>query len=112
MVIGEGEKFTSALVAPNFEALNEWCSEQGIVTGDIATLIQNENVKKLYQTIIKEFNNNLGMDEKVKRFRLVPDEWTPDSGELSPTLKLKRRVLNNKYIELINEIFNKEPVSE
>ena len=112
MVIGEGEKFTSALVAPNFEALNEWCSEQGIVTGDIATLIQNENVKELYQTIIKEFNNNLGMDEKVKRFRIVPDEWTPDSGELSPTLKLKRRILNKKYVELINEIFKKEPVSE
>ena len=112
MVIGEGKKFTSALVAPNFEALNEWCSEQGIVTGDNATLIQNENVKELYQTIVKEFNNNLGMDEKVKRFRLVPDEWTPYSGELSPTLKLKRRVLKEKYVELINKIFNKEPVSE
>ena len=111
MVIGDGEKFTSALVSPNFETLKEWCLDQGIVTGDNVILIQDGKVVELYQTIVKEFNKDLGTEEQVKRFKMVPDEWTPDSGELSPTLKLKRRVLIDKYSDLINKIFNKEPVS-
>ena len=108
MIIGEGEKFTSALLAPNFEALKEWCKNKGIRFGDKAELIIDPEVNKLFTSIVKEFNSSLSKDEQVKRFRIVPDEWTPDSGELSPTLKLKRRVLNDKYPELINEIFNKE----
>jgi long-chain acyl-CoA synthetase len=108
MIIGEGEKFTSALLAPNFEALKEWCKKKGIQFGNKAELIIYPEVNKLFNSIVKEFNRSLGKDEQVKRFRIVPDEWTPDSGELSPTLKLKRRVLNDKYPELINEIFNKE----
>ncbi|MCK5372588.1 MAG: long-chain fatty acid--CoA ligase, partial [Cyclobacteriaceae bacterium] len=86
----------------------EWCKKKGIQYGDKAELIKDPEVIKLFNSIVKEFNRSLGKDEQVKRFRIVPDEWTPDSGELSPTLKLKRRILNDKYPELINEIFNKE----
>ena len=70
-------------------------------------LVNMPAVNKLYNGIVKEFNKCLSKDEQVKQIRIVSDEWTPDSGELSPTLKLKRRVLLDKYKELISDIFNK-----
>jgi len=112
MVIGEGEKFTSALVAPNFIELKEWCAKKDIQFDNKHELIKEKEISKLYGSIVKEFNKSLSKDEQVKRFRIVPHEWTPDSGELSPTLKLKRRIINDKYNELINEIFNKGAMSD
>jgi long-chain acyl-CoA synthetase len=105
IVIGEGEKFTSALISPNFEALKDWCTSKGIATGSEEDIIGDKEVKQLYQKVVKEFNARVGEDEQVKRFRLVKDEWTPLTGELSPTLKLKRRVLGEKYKPIINSIF-------
>jgi long-chain acyl-CoA synthetase len=110
MVIGEGEKFTSALLAPNFEALKEWCKDNGIKFSDKKDLIKEPQVNELFSGIVKAFNSSLSKEEQVKRFRIVPDEWTPESGELSPTLKLKRSVLNDKYDVLISEIFSKETI--
>jgi long-chain acyl-CoA synthetase len=107
MVIGEGEKFTSAIIAPNFEALNEWCNANNIKANQKKELVNNPKVYDLFNNIIKGFNESLSKDEHIKRFRIVSDEWTPSSGELSPTLKLKRSVLNEKYNELIKDIFNK-----
>ena len=112
MVIGDGEKFTSALLAPNFEALNEWCIRNKINIDSKPELINMPAVNQLYTGIVKEFNTRLSKDEQIKQFRIVSDDWTPDSGELSPTLKLKRRVLLDKYKELISDIFNKKAVSE
>ncbi len=111
MVIGAGKKFASALVVPNFEALKKWCDENDIGFADKEELVANQEVGGLLRTIINDFNSQLGKDEQVKRFRIVPDEWKPDSGELSPTLKLKRRVLMEKYDGLINEIFSVNTVS-
>jgi long-chain acyl-CoA synthetase len=108
LVIGEGEKFTSALIAPNFEALKEWCTESEVQIGSNMELIEKPEVVELFNGIVREFNKSLSKDEQVNRFRLISDEWTPDSGELSPTLKLKRRVLQEKYSGIINEIFKRE----
>jgi long-chain acyl-CoA synthetase len=108
MVIGDGEKFTSALLSPNFEAIKEWYSEKKIEIVDNQELVNNPEVYELFSGIVNEFNKTLSKEEQVKRFRIVPDEWSPDSGELSPTLKLKRRILMEKYKELIIDIFNKE----
>lgn len=104
MVIGEGEKFTSALISPNFEALNAWCASQQI-DGNNEAKITNPEVRKFYNDLVNKLNGSLGADDKVKRFRLVAEEWTPLSGELSPTLKLKRKVIAEKYNEVIKEIF-------
>lgn len=112
MVIGDGEKFTSAILAPNFEALHKWCIGNKINTDSKQGLVNMPAVYQLYYGIVKEFNKRLSKDEQVKQFRIVADEWTSDSSELSPTLKLKRRVLLKKYKELISDIFNKEAVSE
>ena len=104
----EGEKFPSALVAPNFEELRNWCTANGLEIANNQELIKDRKVSDLFGSIVKELNKSLSKDEQVRRFRIVPDEWSPDSGELSPTLKLKRHILNKKYSGLINEIFNKE----
>ncbi|MBI3136503.1 MAG: long-chain fatty acid--CoA ligase [Bacteroidetes bacterium] len=104
MVIGDGQKFTSALISPNAEALKSWCTEKGI-NGTVPEKIENPEVKKLFHTIVNQYNKDLGKDEQVKRFRLVAHEWAPQTGELSPTLKLKRKVITEKYKELIAEIF-------
>jgi len=105
MVIGEGEKFTSALISPNFEALKDWCSSNGVEATTEEAIIADPKVIQLFQGIAKELNPRVGKDEQVKRFRLVKEEWTPLTGELSPTLKLKRRVLLEKYASIIEEIF-------
>ncbi len=105
MVIGEGEKFTSALISPNNLSIKEWCKEEGVEYTSLKELISKGEVSELFSGIVKEFNSTLGKDEQVKRFRLVPEEWTPDTGEMSPTLKLKRRVLMENYKAEIDEIF-------
>lgn len=110
-VIGEGEKFTSALISPNFEALKQWTKENKVWASSNEELVKTPEVISLYSAIAKDFNETLGKDEQVKRMRIISDEWSPDSGDLSPTLKLKRNVLFKKYESLIAEIYGhiKEP---
>jgi long-chain acyl-CoA synthetase len=108
MAIGEGEKFASAIITPNFEALKIWCKEKGIATSDKGAILEDDQVKSLYNSIAKELNPKLEKDEQLKRFKVVADEWTPEGGELSPTLKLKRKVIAEKYKSLIGEIFSHE----
>jgi len=105
MVIGENEKFASALISPNFEYLHNWCHEQGITFRDNEDLVKQPEVVKKYQEEVNRINKDLAFHEQIKRFRLVCEAWTPDTGELSPTLKLKRRNLYKKYAPLIREIY-------
>ncbi len=108
MVIGESEKFASAIVSPNFEALKNWAKDNLIESIDKTSLVQHKKVIELYHQTAAQFNKSLGSDEKIKRLRIVSDEWTIASGELSPTLKLKRKVLMSKYEIIIGEIFHHE----
>lgn len=105
MVIGENQKFASALIVPSFQFLEKWCAEQGLKLDDRDAMIKNESVQKAIQREVSAINSTLGNFEEIKRYRLVNDEWTPESGDLSPTLKLKRKVIYNKYKETIDEIF-------
>jgi long-chain acyl-CoA synthetase len=105
MVIGENQKFASALISPNFEHLHKWAYHNEIEFRDNQTLIDHPEVQLLYATEVTEMNNQIGQTEQIKRFRIVCDEWKPETGELSPTLKLKRVVLSNKYQSIINEIY-------
>ncbi|MCX6322550.1 MAG: long-chain fatty acid--CoA ligase, partial [Bacteroidia bacterium] len=93
MVIGENQKFASALITPDFQFLHNWASIHHISFMDNEELISNPLVFARYQKEVTEMNQNLGDHEKIKRFRLVSEEWTSQTGELSPTLKLKRNVL-------------------
>ena len=106
MVIGENEKFASALVSPNFTFLHDWCSIHKIQYRDNADLIEIPEVIERFAREVREVNKYLGEFEQVKRFRLVTEEWTPQTGELSPTLKLRRNVLADRYRNIINEIYS------
>jgi long-chain acyl-CoA synthetase len=107
MVIGENEKFASVIISPNFSFLHNWCSMHHIQFRDNVDLIKNPLVIDRYQKEIELKNKTLGLTEQIKRFRLVSEEWTQQSGELSPTLKLKRKYLADKYKDIIEEIFAK-----
>ena len=106
MVIGENQKFASAIISPDFQYLHNWAAIHDVPFLDNLTLISSPGVFARIQKEVNELNQLLGDHEKIKRFRLVPDEWTLPTGELSPTLKLKRNVLNEKYHDLIKEIFS------
>ena len=106
MVIGENQKFASALISPDFQFLHSWANRNNISFLDDKEFISNPLVYTCYQKEVSEINANLGDNEKIKRFRLVADEWTQQTGELSPTLKLKRKVLYEKYNDVISEIFS------
>ncbi|MFA5328953.1 MAG: long-chain fatty acid--CoA ligase [Prolixibacteraceae bacterium] len=106
MVIGAGEKFASALISPNFSYLHDWCSERKIHFQDNEELIQKTEILAQLQREVVAINKTLGEHEEIKRFRLVSDEWTPQSGELSPTLKLKRNYVAAKYKNIIDEIYS------
>jgi len=105
MVLGENEKFVSALVSPNFEFLHDWCSIHKIRYRDNQELINHPDVVARFQKEINKYNQELGENEKIKRFRLVCEAWSADTGELSPTQKLKREVIREKYRDLIDEIY-------
>jgi long-chain acyl-CoA synthetase len=106
MVIGAGEKFASALISPNFAYLHDWCSQRKIHFQDNEDLIQKTEVLAQLQREVVAINKTLGEHEEIKRFRLVAEEWTPQSGELSPTLKLKRNYVIAKYKSIIEEIYS------
>jgi len=105
IVIGDHEKFASALIAPNFEYLQVWCTENQILYSDNAEMISHPKVQAILQHEVKEINKTLGLHEEIKRFRLISDAWSPQTGELSQTLKLKRKIIEAKYKDLIEEIF-------
>jgi len=105
IVVGDHEKFASALISPNFEYLHDWCYEQQIHFIDNNVLISNPLVMAYFQKEVKEINKTLGQHEEIKRFKVVPDSWSSQTGELSQTLKLKRKFIETKYKHLIEEIF-------
>jgi long-chain acyl-CoA synthetase len=110
-LIGDKHKFISVLISPNFTALNNWAREQGIATTNHAELIANDRVKELYHGIVHDVNSGLANFESLKRFRLVPEEWTQETGELTPSMKLKRRVITERYAGLVAAIYADEAIS-
>jgi len=106
MVIGENEKFASALISPNFAFLHNWCSRHGVKFRDNKELISNPKVVSRYQREVNEMNRQLGQTEHIKRFRLVHEEWSPNTGELSATLKLRRKIVRDKYKDILDEIYS------
>ncbi len=106
MIVGENQKFTSAIISPNFRFLHDYCTKKSYHYRDNEELIQRKEILDRYQKEINEINKGLPDHEKIKRFKLIVDEWSPATGELSPTLKLKRKVIKEKYSALIDEIYS------
>ncbi|HVG42901.1 MAG TPA: long-chain fatty acid--CoA ligase [Chitinophagaceae bacterium] len=109
MVIGANEKFTGALIVPSMHHLKEWCKQHGITDSTNDALIRNPKVLQQYKDVVEEMNKNFNPVEQVKRFELLPFPWTIEGGELTPTLKLKRKVIMEKYRDAIERIYKKEP---
>ena len=106
MVIGDGEKMPGAFIQPSFEFLAEWSQRKGINLGATnEEIVQNERVIKRIQREIDEINERFGNWEKVKRFELTPDVWSIDAGHLTPTMKLKRKIIKEKYNDLYQKIY-------
>jgi len=106
MVVGESKKFVSALIVPAFPVLEQWANENGITFTYRADLVANPKVVAKYQSIVDEINPNFSHIEQIKKFKLLVNEWTPESGELTPTMKIKRKVINERYNKEIESIYN------
>jgi long-chain acyl-CoA synthetase len=109
-LVGDRRKFASALISPNFAALLAWAGERGIGIGAKSEFLENKEVIGLYQGIVEQVNAKLANYETIKRFALVEDEWSLETGELTPSLKLKRRVVLKKYAAVVDG-FYAEPQS-
>ena len=105
MVVGAERKFTAALIVPSFPNLSTWCTNNGIDTSSNEQMLRNPKVIEHYKQIIEKYNPLFNPVEQVKKFELLNTEWTINGGELTPTLKLKRKVIMEKYGDLIDKIY-------
>jgi long-chain acyl-CoA synthetase len=106
MVIGDGEKMPAAFIQPNFDFVREWAKRHHIDVGDLnEEIASNPEVIKRIQEEVDVANEKFGNWEKIKRFELTPNAWSIDGGELTPTLKLKRKVVREKYKDLYDKIY-------
>ena len=105
MVVGENQKFAGALIIPDFGFVKSWCAKQKIQFTTPQEIIRNQEIVKLFAAEVNELNKGLGETEKIKKHILLADEWSIANGILTPTLKIKRKVLNAKYKDVIEKMF-------
>ena len=108
MVVGAGKKFTAALIVPSYTNLLPWCRANDIEITTYQQLLKDKRVIALYQSAIDTFNPEFNHVEQVKKITLLPDEWSIDSGELTPTGKMKRKVIMEKYDAEIEKMYSGE----
>jgi long-chain acyl-CoA synthetase len=111
-LVGDKHKFACVLISPNFAALEGWAKGQGISTADKGALVKDARVVKAYQEIVDKVNAGLANFESMKRMSVVPEEWTVEDGTLTPSMKLKRRVVEQRYANEIGEFYVDEATSK
>ena len=107
MVVGEGEKMPAALIQPNFDFIRDWIDhkQNGVEKTDEA-ISKSEIVINRIQKEVDKYNKHFGKWEQIKRFEITADEWTTNSGHLTPTLKMRRKIILEKYNNLYQKIYN------
>ncbi|MGR7811943.1 AMP-dependent synthetase/ligase [Lacinutrix undariae] len=105
MVIGEGEKMPTALIQVNYEFVKEWAKRHQLTFNSNQDIASNEKLRNRIQEEIDVANKKFGHWEQIKKFEITPDEWTIESGHLTPTLKMKRKIIKNIYKDLIEKIY-------
>ena len=105
VVIGDRRKFPAVIISPYFPVLDDWARANNVAFSSRQELINNAKVQGLYEGIVADANQNLARFEKLKRVLLVADEFSPENGALTPTLKLRRRVVEDRYHRLIEEMY-------
>ena len=109
MVIGESEKMPASIIQPHFEFLTEWAKLKKIKSdGTNSSIISNKKVRKRIQKEISKANESFGNWEQIKAFELTPDVWSIENGLLTPTMKMKRKVVKEKYQHLYQKIYEKK----
>ncbi len=104
-LIGDQQKFVSALIVPNFNSLKDWCTRHNVQYTTNTEIVKNTQVLQAYQDAVDKFNPLFNHVEQIKKFTLLPNEWTVDTGELTPSEKMKRKVINKKYMSEINAMY-------
>jgi long-chain acyl-CoA synthetase len=104
-LIGDGKNYVTALIVPAFDALEPWAKDNGISVANRSELVKHEKVKEFYAAQIKEQTKEYGQVEQIKKFTLLDNAWSQESGELTPTLKLKRRIILEKYKNLVDQMY-------
>lgn len=105
MVVGEGEKMPAAIIQPNFDHIFEWAKKNKITVGENSDIVHNEKIIERIQEEVTQANESFAKWEKIKQFRLTPDAWSIEGGHLTPTMKLRRKIVKEKYIDLYNDIY-------
>ncbi|MFN2421562.1 MAG: long-chain fatty acid--CoA ligase [Gemmatimonadota bacterium] len=111
VVVGNRRKYATALIVPNADNLSRWAREQGL-PADPAKLVEAEEVRALYRGIVDDLNRSKASFETIKDFRLLAEEFSIEAGELTPTLKVKRRVVEEKHADLIDTMYEEEVPAE
>lgn len=112
MVVGEGKKFVSALIVPSFPNLKSWCDRNNVRLSDNDDAVNNSKINELIQQVVNEKNQQFGHTDQIKKFKLIPEEWTVQGGQLTPTLKLKRKVIMERYKPIIDQMYADSPLDE
>lgn len=105
MLVGADKKFVSALIVPSFPNLFDWCRKNGVAVSDHEEVLRNPKVIELFKELVESFNKFFNHVEQVKKFELLPNEWSVDTGEMTPKLSLKRKVVMEKYRDAIERIY-------
>src|SRR5215203_4591987 len=105
IVVGSERKFVGSLIVPSFPNLHEWCRKNNIPVSSNQELIQHPKVVELYKELVESFNKYFSHVEQIKKFELLPNEWTVDTGEMTPKLSLKRKVIMEKYRDVVDRIY-------
>ncbi|AHJ95968.1 AMP-dependent synthetase/ligase [Hymenobacter swuensis] len=106
MVVGDGQKFASALVIPAFDDLKGWCKRNGVDCNcSNEELVKNEKVVKMYNELVNKYNTGFAQWEQVKRIALLPQLWTVETGEMTPTMKVKRKIITQNNQEIIEGLY-------
>ncbi len=111
MVIGNKRKFPAAIIVPDFEFINKWCKKKCVALNSKDEMIKSQILNERIWQDVEKYNKRFGKVQQVKKIVLVADNWSPDTGEITPTLKLKRRVILKKYEDLIDKLYEDESQS-
>ena len=105
MVFGEGQKFAAAIIVPDFAYLKDWCKQNNLEYKSPAETINLKEVKDRIAQEVQQYNEFFGDTEKIKRYTLVADEWTTGNDILTPTLKVRRKIVGEKNKNVIDAMF-------
>jgi len=107
MVVGADQKFPAALIIPSFDDLKGWCKRNGVdSSGPKEDLVKNEKVVQMYDDLVKKYNQSFAQWEQVKKFVLMPNQWTVETGEMTPTMKVKRKIITENNKEIIEGLYH------